>query len=95
MDPAEYARAGKRPRKGPIFQMEEQESSNETQSSDSDEFLGRYQADTWLKALDACYAPEVQVRICREHARYVAAMLKSKGELKSSRKDSQMDCSSE
>lgn len=83
MDPTPNKRAKKEPRFG--FQTFD---SSESGNDDDDDDEVRYQPNSWLKALDACYAPTVQVRICREHARYIAAMLKSEQEVITSRNDS-------
>lgn len=51
-------------------------SSEDVSSSEvSEEEFVHYKLNEWIKALNACYDAVTQIKICREHARYLSAII--------------------
>ena len=64
-----------RPTKAPMKCPIHVESLSNESSDQGEDVGGSYGPNDWIDALDACYDQETQIKICREHARYLNAML--------------------
>jgi hypothetical protein len=83
----------KAPRKCPIHV---EDLSSEDSCSSEPSFDTQYSPNSWIKALNACYDEETQIKICREHARYLNALICAREKVKNNSQNNfagSMDCS--